>query len=351
VICIKDNSLFNREVRSAMVTRIVVLRRKTPAERASAADDSNGCDDNDKLHHRKRNDDFDDDDDDDDENHYTSYVKKGSLNRSKAADGGFCGDHSRSDNDVGPNNNNAATVQTTTTTNMVTHPFTIELVDDIPFATLPTIANSTSPPKMKKMGRNGTNPFTLPIKKRFVTNAAQKKNPPPSAYYLESRQDDRDVVRNEEELKQQHQQHVSSSTVTAATTTNNGGAATGTTLRREDSSSSSTITKKKKYRKPQCSHPSCPNRVMNRGVCARHGAHVRTCSISDCTKYAQKGGVCIRHGAVKEYKRCVVEGCNSRPVGKEVVCARHVGVEVPTTTSGGGGGVESGKFSLCTLCL
>jgi hypothetical protein len=92
------------------------------------------------------------------------------------------------------------------------------------------------------------------------------------------------------------------------------------------SSSTSSKTKKKKYRKPQCSHPSCPNRVMNRGVCARHGARVRTCSIVDCTKYAQKGGLCIRHGAVKEYKRCVVGGCKSRPVGKEEVCARHAGI-------------------------
>eukprot|EP00984_Skeletonema_dohrnii_P004217 scaffold1489_cov73-Skeletonema_dohrnii-CCMP3373.AAC.1 len=96
----------------------------------------------------------------------------------------------------------------------------------------------------------------------------------------------------------------------------------------DSSSSSSTAAKKKKYRKPQCSHPSCPNRVMNQGVCARHGARVRTCSIPDCTKYAQKGGVCIRHGAVKEYKRCLVGGCKSRPVGKEGVCARHVGVSL-----------------------
>ena len=31
---------------------------------------------------------------------------------------------------------------------------------------------------------------------------------------------------------------------------------------------------------------------------------------------------------MKEYKRCLVEGCKSRPVGREGVCARHVGVVV-----------------------
>ncbi|KAK1733275.1 hypothetical protein QTG54_015992 [Skeletonema marinoi] len=90
---------------------------------------------------------------------------------------------------------------------------------------------------------------------------------------------------------------------------------------------------KKKYRKPSCSHPSCPNRVMNRGVCARHGARVRICSIPECSKYAQKGGVCIRHGAKKEYKRCSVEGCNARASAagssgrssgeRRSVCSRH----------------------------
>jgi len=210
------------------------------------------------------------------------------------------------------------------TTNMVTPPFTIELVDDIPFnVVLPTIENSTAPPKMKKMGRNGNNPFTLPLKKRFVTAAASasaaQKNPPPNYF------DAAAVVHQQEEMMSRRPNEAlkvvpsSSSTATTATLCNE----------EEPPSSSSTSsnnTKKKKYRKPQCSHPSCPNRVMNRGVCARHGARVRTCSIVDCTKYAQKGGLCIRHGAVKEYKRCIVGGCKSRPVGKEGVCARHAGI-------------------------
>ena len=51
--------------------------------------------------------------------------------------------------------------------------------------------------------------------------------------------------------------------------------------------------------------------------------------------------MCIRHGAVKEYKRCLVEGCKSRPVGREGVCARHVGVVV------GVGGECSVTLLLC----
>ena len=104
----------------------------------------------------------------------------------------------------------------------------------------------------------------------------------------------------------------------------------------KDSNNKQQKKEKKKYRKPLCSIPSCPNRVMNSGVCARHGARVRICSVPDCTKYAQKGGVCIRHGAKKEYKRCSVEGCNSR-----------LSISRPTTLSGGGMNVCLRHASTC----
>eukprot|EP00985_Skeletonema_marinoi_P029691 scaffold28665_cov73-Skeletonema_marinoi.AAC.2 len=137
----------------------------------------------------------------------------------------------------------------------VTPPFTIELVDDIPFAALPTIQNSTAPPRMKTQGSDGAsgggkrgcmNPFALPIKKRYT--AAAKMN-------MMSEGDDGQQPCGE--MKQSAD--AMSSTIDIA---------------RQNSSSSSTTAakKKKKYRKPQCSHPSCPNRVMNQGVCARHGA-------------------------------------------------------------------------------
>ena len=201
----------------------------------------------------------------------------------------------------------------------VTPPFTIELVDDVPLTTLPTIAKSTAP-KMK----NSRNPFVLPIKKRFTSNAA-------AAAWQNQQYDDVVVPVTEVEQQQQPLLHADSSSSSSSST--NGGAVTTTTSAKE------TTPQKKKYRKPQCSHPSCPNRVMNRGVCARHGARVRTCSVANCTKYAQKGGVCIRHGAVKEYKRCVVSDCKSRPVGRGGMCARHAGCV------GGSSGVL-GKFCL-----
>lgn len=166
---------------------------------------------------------------------------------------------------------------------------------------------------MKSSKKN--NPFVLPIKKRFMSNADA------AAWQDLQHDDEEDVVVPTVDKIEQQPLLPPSESAAATTTTNTSPAAITTTT-------TSSKKKKKKYRKPECSHPGCPNRVMNRGVCARHGARVRTCSVLNCTKYAQKGGVCIRHGAVKEYKRCVVGGCKSRPVGRGGVCARHVGCGV-----------------------
>jgi hypothetical protein len=86
-----------------MVTRIVVLRRITPAERSSAAEDSIRDDDDNQLHHKKRNDDFDDDKYDTKIHHGETQLlcnAKGSPNRSKAADGEFCDDRKQNVDDV-----------------------------------------------------------------------------------------------------------------------------------------------------------------------------------------------------------------------------------------------------------
>jgi len=81
-----------------MVTKIVVLRRKTPAKAKRASEDSNRDDGNHRLQKKERDDDFDD-------KHATKIhhgetqlcnVKKGCL--SKAADGGFCDGHSQKNN-------------------------------------------------------------------------------------------------------------------------------------------------------------------------------------------------------------------------------------------------------------
>lgn len=168
---------------------------------------------------------------------------------------------------------------------------------------------------MKSSKKN--NPFVLPIKKRFMSNAD-------AAAWQDLQHDDEEEDAVPTEVNKTEQQQLLPHAASSSSSSSESAASTAA----KATTTSSTKKQKKKYRKPECSHPGCPNRVMNRGVCARHGARVRTCSVLNCTKYAQKGGVCIRHGAVKEYKRCVVGGCKSRPVGRGGVCARHVGCGV-----------------------
>ena len=190
-----------------------------------------------------------------------------------------------------------------------------ELVDDIPWTALPTISQSYAPPKLTKQHcRN--NPFVLPVKKRFSAAAHA------ASFVAAQQTKESERFHREDDVAHHVPMKKAKGVVTAdwdATTT----ARSSSTQDSPTSTYNDTTNTKKKYRKPQCSHPTCPNRVMNTGVCARHGARVRICSVQHCTKYAQKGGVCIRHGAVKEYKRCVVGGCNSRPIGRGGVCARH----------------------------
>ncbi len=76
-----------------MVTRIVVLRSITPAERASAAEDSNRDYDNDQLQNKEQDGDGDDEDDDKYDTKEEDQSFRGCLS-SKAADGGFCDGHS-----------------------------------------------------------------------------------------------------------------------------------------------------------------------------------------------------------------------------------------------------------------
>ena len=70
--------------------------------------------------------------------------------------------------------------------------------------------------------------------------------------------------------------------------------------------------------------PGCTNKVVNGGVCIRHGAKTKRkiCSDPGCTNVALNGGVCIRHGA-KSYKRgCSATGCTTRAKW-EGLCMRH----------------------------
>eukprot|EP00984_Skeletonema_dohrnii_P025198 scaffold14311_cov150-Skeletonema_dohrnii-CCMP3373.AAC.5 len=78
---------------------------------------------------------------------------------------------------------------------------------------------------------------------------------------------------------------------------------------------------RKQYRK-ECSADGCTNKVVEGGVCVKHGAKKKRCSFEGCNNVVVKGGVCIRHGAKWSKKKCSIEGCtnNSRRGG---VCRRH----------------------------
>eukprot|EP00986_Skeletonema_menzelii_P010678 scaffold5299_cov73-Skeletonema_menzelii.AAC.1 len=77
---------------------------------------------------------------------------------------------------------------------------------------------------------------------------------------------------------------------------------------------------KKKY-KYYCSADGCTNKVVQGGVCVRHGAKVKRCSSEGCTNRAQNGGVCKRHGA--KLKRCSSEGCDAFVRLSGEVCSAH----------------------------
>jgi hypothetical protein len=185
-----------------------------------------------------------------------------------------------------------------------------------PLPVQPNVIEYPAPPMMMTMMNNSQNLFTsLPMENRFFHRSSERSS----------------ATLKDGNVIARHQ-------VVALPTLET---ATPPPLNNDSSTTTNNKKEKKKYRKPLCSQPSCPNRVMNRGVCARHGARVRICSVEHCTKYAQKGGVCIRHGAKKEYKRCSVEGCNSRgstrrPLsGMNVVCSRHASSSNTTCLSVG----------------
>lgn len=57
----------------------------------------------------------------------------------------------------------------------------------------------------------------------------------------------------------------------------------------------------------KCAVETCPNRVVQGGLCIAHGAKRKTCNFPGCTKNVKKQGKCSAHGP--ERKRCEAEGC------------------------------------------
>lgn len=78
----------------------------------------------------------------------------------------------------------------------------------------------------------------------------------------------------------------------------------------------------RKTKQQICQVRDCTSKVVNMGVCSRHGARRPICSRDGCAKYAVKGGVCVMHGATPIRKRCTQEGCNNYSI-RRGLCASH----------------------------
>ena len=57
----------------------------------------------------------------------------------------------------------------------------------------------------------------------------------------------------------------------------------------------------------KCSAPSCPNRVVQGGVCVTHGAKRKLCLHAGCDKAVKLAGYCSTHGPAR--KKCDEWGC------------------------------------------
>ena len=82
---------------------------------------------------------------------------------------------------------------------------------------------------------------------------------------------------------------------------------------KHDISSSSSIShvqslSKKRIRRP-CSVVGCTNRVVQGGVCIRHGAKRKKCNYPGCIKHVKKAGRCSAHGPPRQ--QCNMNGCTN----------------------------------------
>jgi len=73
-----------------------------------------------------------------------------------------------------------------------------------------------------------------------------------------------------------------------------------------ESSNANHQTANKRMRR-KCKVEGCINRIVEGGVCIRHGAKRKKCGFPGCTKHVKKAGMCSAHGPSR--KKCDVEGC------------------------------------------
>ena len=76
----------------------------------------------------------------------------------------------------------------------------------------------------------------------------------------------------------------------------------------------------KKRARRACSVRECTNRVVQGGLCIKHGAKRKKCTYPGCSKNVKKAGRCSTHGPPR--KRCDVEGCKNASV-KGGKCISH----------------------------
>ncbi|KAL7487005.1 hypothetical protein ACHAW6_012614 [Cyclotella cf. meneghiniana] len=79
------------------------------------------------------------------------------------------------------------------------------------------------------------------------------------------------------------------------------------TPKSKQASSSTTSPRKTKRLRRKCSHPSCPNRVVQGGVCVTHGAKRKMCLHPGCDKAVKLAGYCSTHGPAR--RKCDAVGC------------------------------------------
>lgn len=73
-------------------------------------------------------------------------------------------------------------------------------------------------------------------------------------------------------------------------------------------------------KRKKCGYPGCNKHVKKAGMCSAHGPARKKCDFDGCTKVAVKGGRCLSHGASK--KLCSVENCKKQAI-LSGMCKKH----------------------------
>ena len=73
-------------------------------------------------------------------------------------------------------------------------------------------------------------------------------------------------------------------------------------------------------RRKKCNHPGCTKHVKKAGRCSTHGPPRQQCNVDGCTNVSVQGGRCISHGASK--KKCCIKNCSKQAI-LSGMCKKH----------------------------